>query len=197
MQRLEQLLARYTEAADPGARAQITRELWETYGRRVAVFISDLSGFSRRTRQHGIVHFLAVIHRCRGLLRPIVVEQGGTLIKMAADNIYAVFPSAGAAIEASVEMQRAVRRDNADRPEDLQIGLCIGVGYGDILVLGDENFYGDQLNLAFKLGEDVAGAGEVLVTLEALDAAGPQRFSHHRRTVRISDVSIPHVAVDY
>ena len=47
-------------------------------------------------------------------------------------------------------------------------------------MVGDDDFYGNELNLASKLGEDVADAGETLLTeaahaqLVAEGAAGPE-----------------------
>lgn len=190
-------LREYGAEEDLAAREQLEAKLWETYGQRCAVFISDLSGFSRLTEKYSIVHFLALIQRCRALLVPVIEAGGGALIKTTADNVYATFPTAEAAIEASLEGQRVLARDNAGRHPDWQIGLCVGVGYGEILVLGDQDFFGHQLNLAFKLGEDVAGPGEVLVTAEALQAAGAGRYPHETRDVSCSGVAIAHAALRY
>jgi len=193
----DEALREYGAEEDQAAREQLEIRLWETYGQRCAVFISDLSGFSRLTEQYSIVHFLALIQRCRALLVPVIEAAGGALIKTTADNVYATFPTAEAAIEASLEGQRVLARDNAGRHPDWQIGLCVGVGYGEILVLANEDFFGHQLNLAFKLGEDIAAAGEVLVTAEALEAAGAGRYPHEARNVLCSGISIAHAALRY
>jgi len=42
--------------------------------------------------------------------------------------------------------------------------LCVGMGYGDMLLVGDEDVFGAEVNAASKLGEDTAKAGEILVT---------------------------------
>lgn len=193
----EDALREYGAEEDQAAREQQEARLWESYGQRCAVFISDLSGFSRLTEQYSIVHFLALIQRCRALLVPVIEAAGGALIKTTADNVYATFPTAEAAIEASIEGQRVLARDNAGRHPDWQIGLCVGVGYGEILVLSNQDFFGHQLNLAFKLGEDVASSGEVLVTSEALEAAGAGRYPHEARTVLCSGITIAHASVHY
>jgi class 3 adenylate cyclase len=51
---------------------------------------------------------------------------------------------------------------------------CIGVGYGRVLELTDDVF-GDEVNVAFKLGEDVATTREILLSdavLAQLDREG-------------------------
>jgi adenylate cyclase len=190
------LVRQFGEATDPEARRQVEQQLWERFGQRCAVFVSDLSGFSLLTERHSIVHFLALIHECRELLAPVVAQGGGSWVKTAADNIYAIFPDPTQAIGTSIAMQQLLDRRNADRPPDEQIGLCVGIGYGEILVIPERDFFGHQLNLAFKLGEDVAERGEILVTRAAMEAAGTA-FSYEPRTVSISGVTIPHAAVGY
>ncbi len=46
----------------------------------------------------------------------------------------------------------------------------MGIGYGEVLVVDNETPYGDEMNLACKLGEDLARRGEVLLTPSAYAA---------------------------
>jgi class 3 adenylate cyclase len=197
MRQFEERLRGYLAAQGEEAREAVRQQMWEIYGQRCAVFVSDLSGFSRLTERYSIVHFLAMICECRRLLIPVIEAAGGSPIKTAADNMYAIFPDPATAIESSIAMQRRLRDYNRGRHEDEQIGLCVGVGYGDVLVIEKQDFFGHELNLAFKLGEDTAEPGEVLVTRAAMDAAGPERFPHEARSISISGVTIPHVSVRY
>src|SRR2546423_14806135 len=61
----------------------------------------DMSGFSRQTLRHGIIHFLAQIHRMHSIATPVVESHGGEVIKYEADNIFAVFPEVEQAGEAA------------------------------------------------------------------------------------------------
>jgi class 3 adenylate cyclase len=56
-------------------------------------------------------------------------------------------------------------------PEE-RILLCVGIGWGRILRIGDKDCYGAEVNAASKLGEDTAGADEVLVTGAVREAVG-------------------------
>ena len=51
-------------------------------------------------------------------------------------------------------------------------------------MVGDHDFYGSELNLAAKLGEDLAGPGEILLTEAARARAGRARAPVQRRPVR-------------
>jgi class 3 adenylate cyclase len=72
---LQHLLERRNE--HPENLAEIDREIWEAFGETHAIWVLDMSGFSRLTARHGITHFLAMIHRLHGLVRPIVAARGG------------------------------------------------------------------------------------------------------------------------
>lgn len=62
----------------PGAdTAAIDRRIWDLFGTTGAVMFTDLSGFSRRVAQFGIVHFLQEIFLQKRLLLPIVGEHDG------------------------------------------------------------------------------------------------------------------------
>jgi class 3 adenylate cyclase len=194
---LDLMLREHAEASGAKERRRVEEAIWSRYGKRCAVFVSDLSGFSRLTARTGIVHFLGLIQRSRDLLHPIMSEGRGQLIKTTADNIYAIFPDAASAVDASIAMQRRLAEHNRDLDPEQRIGLCIGIGYGDVLVVGEEDFFGHQLNLAFKLGEDTAEPEEILLTADALAAAGPADYPHDERIIHASGLAIPHAAIRY
>jgi len=61
--------------------------------------------------------------------------------------------------------------------------VCIGIHFGDCLRL-DDGVFGEVVNIASKVGEDVAGAEEVLVTREVRDAIdGRHRVEYSRSAV--------------
>ena len=158
---LQALLRRRNE--HPERLAEIDREIWEAFGETHAIWVLDMSGFSRLTVRHGITHFLAMIHRLHGIVRPVIAQAGGRVVKTEADNVFAVFPTVGAAVGAAREVHDRLATANVFLPEDWDLHASIGIGFGEVLML-DDDFYGNELNLASKLGEDVAEAGETLLT---------------------------------
>lgn len=153
--------------AHPETADQLDREIWERCGADRGILVMDLSGFTRLTRARGILHFLAVFRRAWRVSCPVVSAHGGRVVKCEADNVIASFPSASAALDAAVGMLRAVRELNVTLDDDSRMRLCIAVGWGRILELEDD-FFGDEVNVTFKLGEDVARSGEVLITESAV-----------------------------
>lgn len=142
----------------------IDQRIWDLFGEEWSVMFTDLAGFSRQVAQFGIIHFLQIIHEQKELLLPIVEKHDGVLIKIEADSFVILFKKPAGAIACAIEMQRVCQATNKRRPPEEQIVLCVGLGHGRILKIGDEDVYGHEVNLASKLGEDTAQANEILAT---------------------------------
>jgi adenylate cyclase len=180
----------------PDRSEAIDRALWQECGADRAVLVLDMSGFTRITRRRGILHFLAVYRRAHRMTVPLIERHDGRLLKAEADNVIGVFPDASRAVAAAVGMMWAAAAANADLGEDDRMLLCIAVGFGHILELADD-FFGDEVNITFKLGEDVAKAGEVLLTegaLQNMRGHGDEPEVQDRETV-VGGVPVKHYAM--
>jgi class 3 adenylate cyclase len=139
-----------------------------------------------------------MVRRMQLTTEPIVRSYGGSMIKYEADNCFAVFPDPLAAVNAAIAMQHAFRAENILTSEDLDIHISCGIDYGKILVVGHEDCFGDPVNRASKMGEDLAVAGEILITKEALQMipAG-SGIKTREMNVSISGITIPAYLVEY
>ena len=169
IQKFQNLLLAFSQAEDLNERQRIENILWSEYGTERAVFVLDMSGFSLLTRKYGIVHYLSMVKRMQKTTEPIVKSYGGSMIKYEADNCFAVFPDPLSAVNAALTMQHAFEASNLMTSDDLDIYISCGIDYGKILVIEGEDCFGDAVNRASKLGEDVASAREILITKEAMD----------------------------
>jgi class 3 adenylate cyclase len=169
----ERLWSLIAERARPGADVQaIDRRVWDLFGEEWAVMFTDLSGFSRQVEAFGILHFLQIIYEQKALLDPVIARHDGILIKQEADSLMLIFRRASSAMACAIEMQHVLERENAMRSDETKVLLCVGIGFGRILRIGDHDVYGAEVNAASKLGEDTAKAREILVTKAARDALG-------------------------
>jgi adenylate cyclase len=160
--RLWAMVAERTRAgADTAA---IDERIWDLFGEEWAVMFTDLSGFSRRVAEFGIIHFLQVIYEQKVLLLPIVAAHDGILIKVEADSFMILFKRPSRALACAIAMQHACAKLNHRRRPEEQVLLCVGIGCGRVLRIGDSDVYGQEVNAASKLGEDTAKADEILVT---------------------------------
>jgi class 3 adenylate cyclase len=189
---------KYSQAEEQDERAKIERLLWENYGEEQAVFVLDMSGFSRLTRKYGIIHYLSMVRRMQLTTGPIVQSFDGYMIKYDADNCFALFPTPLSAVNAAIAMQHAFRASNILTADDLDIHVACGIDYGKILVVGGEDCFGDAVNRASKLGEDVAEAGDILVTMEAMQMVPPEAGIKSKQiNISISGINIPAYVVEY
>jgi len=150
--------------------AQFDAEIRSLFEQKVAVLILDMCGFSRLTVKYGIIHYLAMIVQMEEAARPAVEANGGRVIKQEADNLFVAFPTPAQALEAASDILNAFEALNTVLPDERDIYGCIGIGYGDTLLIGNEDLYGCEVNLASKLGEDLAISSEILLTAAAYEA---------------------------
>ena len=136
------------------SRDHLTPDAMAANTRPRAVLIVDLCGFTRTVRAEGLAGFLARVVSLREEGAYIVAKHGGDLVKCDADNVYALFATVDEALKAARMFHLA------------PFPLSAGIDVGPVLrVPGD--LWGDAVNTASKLGEDLAGAGETILSSRA------------------------------
>jgi len=166
---LARLLRDYLDCASAEHRAAAAERVRERYLGRRTILIGDMSGFTRRVASEGIVHYLSLIFDMRRVCLPVIEASGGYLFKVDADNLFAAFHEPRQALDAALAIQRTVEQVNARRPEVDRIDLGLGLACGEVLAIGQEDAWGEAVNAACKLGEDLAHAGQIL----AHESLGP------------------------
>jgi class 3 adenylate cyclase len=166
-------------------RAALEAEIWERFGVERAVMALDMSHFSLTVRRSGILSYLGLIRRMQVVTKPIVEAHQGALVEFHADNLMAVFPDVPQAVDAGIAMNRAFELQV--KPDGAQmIEVAIGIDFGRFLFVDGCRCFGDTVNTAFKLGEDLARAGEILLTPGARDRLGagfPYPFSEQQFSI--------------
>jgi len=200
-------LRRYDTTSSPDERRRIELDLAARYQTTGAVLILDMSGFSMSVRENGIVSFLAKIYRMRDFSSVLLSKWNGSVVKFEADNLFAYFPGTGQAglsraINFAGDINRHVLHDNQSRQPQDRILVSIGIAYGSFLFLpSGHDYFGDCVNVASKLGEDIATAGDILVAhsqeaelaAESLQELGS--ISYSRRSFSVSGVTIDALAI--
>ncbi|MFN2455346.1 MAG: adenylate/guanylate cyclase domain-containing protein [Pyrinomonadaceae bacterium] len=184
----ERLLGELIE--QPERRTEITATIDTVFGQDKAIMVLDMSGFSRTTHRHGIVSFLLMIHQMKLIARPCIEEHRGLVVKAEADNLFCLFDSVEDAVHAAQEIIRRLSTVNLVLPEDRRLYASIGIGYGRTLNIQDHDLFGDEVNLASKLGEDVAERGAVLLTTAAQAQLKDTNIQSREETLSISGLSL-------
>ena len=168
---LAQLLSQ-RKAASGTDRAAVDAAIHARFGCMQAIMFTDLVGFSRLVDAFGILHFLQLIHESESLFLPLIKQHGGSCLKREGDSLLIVFDAPSQALAAARAMVAATAAANPGRLPEERIEVCIGLGYGRVLRVGEHEVWGAEVNAASKLGEEIAKRGEVLVT-ENFRAAVP------------------------
>jgi class 3 adenylate cyclase len=164
--------------------------------REATVMMCDSSGFTRKTHEYGILHFLAVMTDVYDRVEPLVRKHRGTTISMGADNLLAIFDDPAHGVDAAVAMQRLLRKYNEGKEDRDQFQLCMGFHHGKVLRLKD-GVFGAKVNVAAKIGEDVASADEILVTGE-VDKLLPSRIKRrYARSITLGGKNFELHRVEY
>jgi adenylate cyclase len=176
-------------------RARVEADIWHTYGVEMAMLALDMSQFSLAVRRGGILPYLGLVRRMQVATAPLVEEAGGKVVKFEADNLMAVFPDVPPAVEAAVRINRALAGESCG---GIACAVGVGIDYGRFLMIPGEDCFGDTVNVAYKLGEDVARPGEVLLTSAARARLGRDaRYRLVEQRVSISGLDLATYSVTY
>lgn len=187
---LEKLLDRRND--HPERLAAIDAKIRARFEQTRAILVLDMCGFSRLTTEYGIIHYLSMIRRMQRVVLPRVAAQRGTVMKTEADNVFGVFRDVPDAVAAARSVLAELADQNRALPEDWDVHVGIGIGYGPLLMVGDHDAYGAEMNYASKLGEDLAQAGDLLLTEAAWSRLKQQKRGFTRKLARISGVRFPY-----
>jgi adenylate cyclase len=188
--RFEELLLLYAQENEPDKRKGIEATLWQEFGKVKAVFVMDMSGFSLLSHRHGIVHYLSIVRRMQLTTKPIVEKCRGEVVKFEADNCFAMFDDPLAAVRAAIALNTAFFAMNVLTDDEFDIRVSIGIDYGDVLLIGGPDYFGNAVNRACKIGEDIGGPGEILVTAAAFQQI-PATAGIQGRKLEITIAGVP------
>jgi class 3 adenylate cyclase len=196
--KIDQLLTDYINRKTGKARRSIESKIWRNFGIKGAVFILDMAEFSLKTKTHGIVYYLSLIKKMQQTVEPILRNRSGQLVKFEADNVFAFFNTSEDALQAGIDIKVAIDAVNKKNPEGLEIFISIGIDYGEFLFLEDDHdFFGDPVNIASKLGEDIAEKGDILMTENAYNEISDMNYNSEPVVFEISGVRIKAYKIIY
>ncbi len=124
-----------------------------------AIVFTDIVGYSAMMQQDE-TRANRVRERHRLVFDELTEQYGGRILQYYGDGTLSIFQSAVAAVECSVEMQKAFR-------EEPLVPLRIGIHTGDI-TFSKEEVYGDGLNLASRI-ESACMPGGIFISGKVYD----------------------------
>jgi class 3 adenylate cyclase/TolB-like protein len=133
-----------------------------------AVLAADVVGYSRMMSQDEAGTLVSVQAHFNNVVLPAIERHGGRLINIMGDGILAHFPSAIAATECGVAIQRSMQERNRHTSPKSPIVFRMGINLGDIIISA-EGVHGHHINIAARL-EQAARPGTINVSQAVYDA---------------------------
>jgi adenylate cyclase len=141
---------------------------------RAAVLFSDLTGSTALYTQIGDAAAFRLVDDHFDVLRAVVAEHGGVLIKTMGDAVMAAFTDAkSSALAAADALQRFEAFRVKEKHGDL-VGLKLGLYAGPCYVVtanGALDYFGQTVNVASRV-QHLAGSGEIVMPRDVYESLG-------------------------
>jgi len=132
-----------------------------------AIMFADIVSYSRLMGANES-EALKLLKDFEEISTPLVEKFGGSIIKKNGDQIFCEFGSAKNAVDASLELQKALAEYNDSRPKDFKLEIRIGIHIGDV-VQRDDDIFGDGVNVAARI-QPLAAPGGICISGAVSDA---------------------------
>src|SRR6202040_2770533 len=126
-----------------------------------AILCADVYGYSRLMGGDEEAT-LVTLTAHRRIIDSLIEQHHGRFVNSAGDSVLAEFASMVEAVNGAVDIQTALKAENAKLPPDRRMEFRIGVNLGDVMVEGDQ-IYGDGINVAARL-ESLADPGGICIS---------------------------------
>jgi class 3 adenylate cyclase len=138
-----------------------------------AVVFTDLCDSTQQTEQLGDEGFMALLREHNEIVRNALRDRAGREVKHTGDGIMASFASVSAAVAAGIDIQRRIRRRNADAERSIHIRIGISVGEP---VTELDDLFGATVQLSARLCA-VASRGGIAVSSAVRDVCVGKGFA--------------------
>lgn len=133
--------------------------------RLAAILAADVVGYSRLMGRNEVETLRQVKSLLQEVIRPLVSEHKGRVVKTTGDGVLAQFGSVFEAFECALKVQKATVERAAGVAADDRIRLRIGINVGDIII-DEGDVFGDGVNIAARL-ESLAKPGGICISQRA------------------------------
>src|SRR5271169_6051010 len=117
--------------------------------RLAAIMFTDMVGYSALAQRNEALA-IELLEEHRRVVREVLPRHGGREVKTTGDGFLIEYPSALAAVQAAVEIQKALHQRNESAPAERQMIIRVGIHLGDV-ISSHGDIHGDGVNIAARL----------------------------------------------
>lgn len=151
---------------------------------KAAVLFADISGSTQLYVQHGDTTARTIIGKALDYLTRVTIENQGVVIKTIGDEVMCRFPSADAAFDAAVGMQRSLKEHAGEITDKTRVCIRVGLQWGEVVMQGGDVF-GDAVNVAARVAA-VAKRDQIVTTEQTVVALTGSRAQMARQFDRVA-----------
>ncbi|MHC4251104.1 MAG: adenylate/guanylate cyclase domain-containing protein [Planctomycetota bacterium] len=130
--------------------------------RVLTVMFTDIKGFTERTSNSSRIELRKILAEHETLLRPVVEDFGGRVVKTVGDAFMVVFESPTNAVLCGIMIQERLRERNETLPRKEHLEVRVALNSGEV-VEREGDFFGDAVNIASRI-EGITEVGEIYFT---------------------------------
>ncbi len=135
--------------------------------KNLTVLFTDLKGSTELYSRMGDMRAYSLVGEHFGILRDVVAERGGAVVKTIGDAVMASFPTPAPALEAAMVMNREIGKvGDLELKIGLHAGPCIAVDLNERL-----DYFGQTVNIAARV-QGIADSRQIVCTDPVRDAPG-------------------------
>jgi class 3 adenylate cyclase len=123
---------------------------------------TDIKGFTERTSNSSRIELRKILAEHETLLRPVVEDFGGRVVKTVGDAFMVVFESPTNAVLCGIMIQERLRERNETLPQEEHLEVRVALNSGEV-VEREGDFFGDAVNIASRI-EGITEVGEIYFT---------------------------------
>jgi len=131
-----------------------------------AILSADVKGYSLLMADDD-AYTVNKVKQFQEIMSKLVDLHSGRVVDAVGDNLLAEFSSVVDAVKCSVEIQKALKKENEPLPENKRLEFRIGINIGDVIQDSDR-IYGSGVNVAARI-EGLAEPGGVCISRNAFD----------------------------
>jgi adenylate cyclase len=154
----------------------------------VTVVFADLTGSTGLFESLGNTKATRAITSLTQWIGKLSTAHGGRVVKYLGDGVLMVFADNAKAVGAVIEIQRLHQQRIGDWPQQLRMGLQIGMARGKIVEQGGDCF-GDAVNLASRLS-DLSGREQIFATSAVIDQLNQSGTASAIRSICLGELDI-------
>ena len=139
----------------------------EDFKRKLAAILSaDVKEYSRLMREDEAAT-IRTLTAYREVMTTLINQHHGRVVDAVGDNLLAEFASVVDAVQGAIAIQKEIKSQNDQVPDNRKMLFRVGINLGDLVVDGDR-IYGDGVNIAARL-EAMADPGGICISRTAYD----------------------------